>query len=370
MKIGVPKEIKDREYRVGLSPDCIRALVQRGHQIWVQKDAAHKVGFYDDDYEQAGATVVDTAAEVFQQAHLIVKVKEPLPQEFKLLNKQHTLFTFLHLAPNIALTDALLDSECIAIAYESVTDDNGRFPLLAPMSEIAGRLSVQVGAHLLEMRQGGRGVLLGGATKTSKGKVLVLGGGVVGRNAAQIAVGMGAQVTIVDQSPDCLNSLETQFGDKVTALQSSRETIAAQIRDADLVIGAAMAPNANAPKLITRSMLKTMNNGAVLVDVAIDQGGCSETSRPTSHSNPSYVECGVIHYCVSNIPGAVARTSTLALNNATLPFVTELADKGCHQALAENSYLRDGVNVYQGKLTQAAIAKDQNKPFYEISELL
>lgn len=365
MKIGVPKEIKNHEYRVGLTPASVQALVRHGHQVFVQQGAAAAIGFLDDDYRAVDAVVVDTAEEVFASAELIVKVKEPQENECRLLTEQHVLFTFLHLAPNYQLTESLLASGCVAIAYETVTDAEGYFPILAPMSEIAGRMSVQAGAHCLEMQQGGRGVLLSGSAGVAAAKVLILGCGIVGSNAASIAVGMGANVTIADKSTERLVQLEQ--GGKVKTLLSSDDAIAEHIRSTDLLIGAAMVPGAMAPRIVSEDMIKSMNAGAVAVDVAIDQGGCFATSRPTTHAEPTFVEHDVIHYCVSNIPGAVARTSTLALNAITLPYVIALAGQGAEAALKADPHLRAGLNIFHGKLTYAAIAQDQDRQYTDAS---
>ncbi|PHS66405.1 MAG: alanine dehydrogenase [Thalassobium sp.] len=370
MRIGVPKEIKNHEYRVGLTPDSVRELVHRGHEVWVQQNAGAAIGFSDDDYLSCGAMVVDTAAEVFDNAELIVKVKEPQPEEISLISAEHTLFTYLHLAPDPALTQALIATGATGIAYETVTDKAGRLPLLAPMSEIAGRIAVQAGARSLEMEAGGRGVLLAGAPGVPAGEVVIIGAGVVGRNALAIAVGMGAQVTVLDTSMQALRELDQQYGNRIQTRFSTRTVLDECLPKADLVIGAVLIPGAAAPKLVLRTHLESMKRGAVIVDVAIDQGGCVESARPTTHSNPTYVDSGVVHYCVANMPGAVARTATQALNNATLPFVLALAGKGVEQALRDDPYLRMGLNLCQGALTSAEVAASQGVEYVRRETLL
>lgn len=357
MKIGIPKEIKTHEYRVGLAPAGVRELCLHGHQIFVEQGAAAGIGFADADYEKAGATILPGPAEIFATAEMIVKVKEPQPSEIALLRPGHVLFTYLHLAADRAQTEGLLASGATCIAYETVTDARGGLPLLSPMSEVAGRMSVQVGAHYLEKEQGGAGILLGGVPGVAAGRVVVLGGGVSGTNAARVAIGCEASVVIIDRSLPRLKELDLQFGANAQTLFATTDTIERQVIAADLVIGAVLVPGAAAPKLITRDMVKRMRPGSVFVDIAIDQGGCSETSRPTTHANPVYVDEGVVHYCVTNMPGAVARTSTIALNNATLPFVIALADKGVVAALRADPHLRAGLNVHAGKLTYQAVAQ-------------
>ncbi|WP_419810837.1 alanine dehydrogenase [Bacterioplanoides sp.] len=369
MKVGVPRETKNHEYRVGLTPDSVRELVHHGHEVLIERDAGKAIGFSDEDYQGSGADIVQSNIEVFAQAQLIVKVKEPQPDEVALLTPQHTLFTFLHLAPDPQLTQALQHSRAICIAYETVTDAAGRLPLLAPMSEIAGRIAVQAGARSLEMEAGGRGVLLSGAPGVPAGHVVVLGGGVVGRNAVTIAVGMGAQVTVLDTSLATLRELDLLWGNRIQTLASTQTTLEKLLPSADLVIGAVLIPGATAPKLVSRNHLESMKSGAVIVDVAIDQGGCVETARPTTHSDPTFVEQGVVHYCVANMPGAVARTATLALNNATLPFVLDLANKGTSTALREDPYLLQGLNIWKGQLTSPEVAASQNVAFTERSML-
>ena len=358
MRVGVPKEIKTQEYRVGLTPASVRELVLHGHHVVVEHDAAIGIGISDDAYRAAGAAIADTADAVFEAAALIVKVKEPQPQEIARLREGQVLFTYLHLAADKEQTLGLMRSGATCIAYETVTDSRGALPLLAPMSEVAGRMAVQVGAHCLEKEQGGAGVLLGGVPGVAPGKVVVLGGGVSGTNAARMAVGLEASVTIIDKSLPRLYELDLQFGPRATTLFSTAETIEQAVMSADLVIGAVLVPGAAAPKLVSRAMAQRMRPGSVLVDISIDQGGCFETSRPTTHSAPTYVEHGVVHYCVTNMPGAVARTSAFALNNATLPFVLALANKGWRAALSDDPHLRHGLNVHAGKVTHAAVARD------------
>lgn len=358
MKVGVPREIKTQEYRVGLTPASVRELTMRGHAVVVEHAAAAGIGIADYAYRAAGATVVDSAAAVFAAADMIVKVKEPQPQEIAMLRDGQVLFTYLHLAVDKAQAEGLMRSGATCIAYETVTDARGALPLLAPMSEVAGRMAVQVGAHCLEKEQGGAGVLLGGVPGVAPGKVVVLGGGVSGTNAARMAVGLEASVTIIDKSLPRLYELDLQFGPRATTLFATVEAIEHAVLGADLVIGAVLVPGAAAPKLVSRATVAAMRPGSVLVDISIDQGGCFETSRPTTHSDPTYVDHGVVHYCVTNMPGAVARTSTFALNNATLPFVLALAEKGWRAALADDPHLRHGLNVHAGKITYAAVAHD------------
>ena len=357
MRIGVPKEIKDNEFRVGLTPNSAAELVHHGHEVIVETGAGIGSGLSDAEYVSAGASIVAAADEIFERADMVVKVKEPLAAERKRLRRGQILFTYLHLAPDLPQTTDLLASGATCIAYETVTSPHGGLPLLTPMSEVAGRLAPQVGAHALEKAQGGRGVLLGGVPGVPAADVVILGGGVSGTHATTIAAGMGANVTVVDRSPEALRRLSAQFGASVHTVYSTRAAIADLITRADLVIGAVLVPGAAAPKLITRAMLSTMKPGAVIVDVAIDQGGCCETSKATTHSDPTYVVDGVVHYCVANMPGAVARTSTFALNNATLPFALALADKGWQRALAEDPHLLAGLNVHDGKLTCAPVAE-------------
>jgi alanine dehydrogenase len=356
MLIGVPKEIKVHEYRVGLTPAGVRELVGHGHQVIIQTQAGTGIGIPDAQYEAAGAGIVADAAEVFARAEMVIKVKEPQAVECRMLRPGQVLFTYLHLAPDPEQTKGLVESGAVAIAYETVTDGRGGLPLLAPMSEVAGRMSIQAGAHAMEKAQGGNGVLLGGVPGVPPAKVVVIGGGVVGYNAARVAVGMGADVVILDRSLPRLNWLDTIFERRLTTLYSTADSLENEVSRADLVIGAVLVPGAAAPKLVTRAMLRKMKPGAVVVDVAIDQGGCFETSRPTTHQNPTYVEEGVVHYCVANMPGGVARTSTFALTNATMPFALALADKGWRKALQDDANLREGLNVCQGRVTYKAVA--------------
>ena len=360
MRIGVPREIKTLEYRVGLVPACVREIVAHGHEVVVEHDAAVSIGFSDEAYRAAGATIAETAEAVFDAAEMIVKVKEPSASEIARLRPGQVLFTYLHLAADRAQTEGLLASGATCIAYETVTDPRGGLPLLAPMSEVAGRMSVQVGAHCLEKEQGGAGILLGGVPGVPAAKVVVLGGGVSGTNAARVAIGFEASVTVVDRSLARLKELDVQFGAQAQTLFATTEAIERAVLDADLVIGAVLVPGAAAPKLVTRDMVGRMRPGSVMVDIAIDQGGCFETSRPTTHATPTYVEQGVVHYCVTNMPGAVPRTSTFALNNATLPFVLALAGKGWRQALRDDPHLRGGLNVHAGRIVYAAVAQAFN----------
>jgi alanine dehydrogenase len=357
MKIGVPKEIKVHEYRVGLVPAGVHELVEAGHQVLVQSGAGAGIGFDDSDYQAAGAKIAAQAADVFSGSELIVKVKEPQLAECKMLRTGQTLFTYLHLAADKAQAEALLASGATAIAYETVTAADGSLPLLTPMSEVAGRMSVQVGANCLQKANGGFGVLLGGVPGVQPAKVVILGGGVSGTHAAEMAVGLRAEVTVVDRSVKRLRELSTMFSSQLKTVYSTAHAIEGLVRDADLVIGAVLIAGAAAPKLVTRAMVKTMKPGAVLVDIAIDQGGCFETSRPTTHAEPTYVLDGVIHYCVTNMPGAVPRTSTFALTNATLPYVKAIADQGWRQALANDAGLAHGLNVHAGQLTHEAVAR-------------
>ncbi len=358
MLIGVPKETKDHEYRVGLVPSSARELVNHGHQVVVEKSAGIGAGLADDEYVEAGATLVETADEVFASADMIVKVKEPQDFERKKLCADQIIFTYLHLAPDPEQTRDLIDSGAVCIAYETVTSPFGGLPLLTPMSEVAGRMAPQAGASCLEKWRGGRGVLLGGVSGVPAGDVVIIGGGVAGSNAAFIAIGMGATVTVIDRSAQALRRISTQFGSAARTLFSTHESITRSVENADLVIGTVLVPGAAAPKLVTREMVAAMKPGSVIVDVAIDQGGCTETSRPTSHSEPTYIDEDIVHYCVTNMPGAVSRTSTFALNNVTLPFILAIADKGYQAALAEDEHLRAGLNVHKGKVTNAPVAKN------------
>jgi alanine dehydrogenase len=356
VKIGVPKEIKVHEYRVGLTPSSVREVVSHGHSVMVQTQAGAGIGATDADYQRAGATIVGTADEVFAGADMIVKVKEPQAAERAMLREEQVLFTYLHLAPDPGQTKDLVASGAACIAYETVTSPAGGLPLLAPMSEVAGRMSVQAGAHCLERAAGGMGILLGGVAGVAPARIVILGAGVVGRNAAQMAVGSGAQVVVIDKSIDALRHVDAMLGSRVTTVFSNRDNVEREVLRADLVISGVLVPGAAAPKLVTRQMLGRMKNGSVIVDVAIDQGGSAETSRPTTHAEPTYVVDGVVHYCVANMPGAVPRTSTYALNNATLPFVLALADHGWREALRRDPHLKTGLNIAAGRITHREVA--------------
>lgn len=370
MKIGLPKEIKDNEYRVGLTPAGVNALANAGHEVFVQKTAGDGSGFSDEQYVQAGGKLLDTADEVWQTGDMIVKVKEPVAPEYPRMRENQLLFTYLHLAPELELTKQLLERKVTGVAYETITDKKGTLPLLTPMSEVAGRMSVQVGATYLEKMNGGRGILLGGVPGVPAANVVIIGGGVVGTEAAKMAVGLGAKVTIIDINLDRLRQLDDIFLSKVQTLASSSYSINEAISHADLVIGGVLIPGAAAPKLVTRAMLKDVPNGAVLVDVAVDQGGCFETTHATTHSNPTFYEEGVLHYCVANMPGAVPRTSTFALTNATLPFALALANKGFEKAIQDDKGLAEGVNTYAGKLTYEAVATSQNLEYTPLDSLV
>ena len=363
MRIGVPKEIKNHEYRVGLTPPSVSDLVAAGHTVFVQTGAGLGIDFEDSDYVAAGATILPDAASVFAQSDMIVKVKEPQPSEIALLEPRHVLFTYLHLAADKPQAEGLMASGATCIAYETVTANDRSLPLLKPMSEVAGRMSVQVGAHYLEKDQGGRGILLGGVPGVAPAKVAILGGGVSGVNAAQMAVGMRADVTIYDISNARLAELDMFFSSQIKTAYASKAAIAAAVKNAHLVIGAVLVHGAAAPKLVTREMVKTMKRGSVLVDIAIDQGGCFETSHATTHQDPVFEVDGVIHYCVANMPGAVARTSAFALNNATLPFALKLANLGAEGAMKADPHLANGLNVYKGKIAYKAVADDLDLPF-------
>ncbi|PTY36267.1 alanine dehydrogenase [Saccharospirillum sp. MSK14-1] len=370
MKVGVPKEIKNHEYRVGLTPSAARELIHHGHQVAIETSAGASIGFSDEEYQSAGAQILPTADAVFDWAEMIVKVKEPQAIERKKLKPHHTLFTYLHLAPDPEQTHDLLESGAVCIAYETVTDTAGRLPLLAPMSEVAGRMSIQAGAHCLEKAQGGRGLLLGGVPGVAPAKVVVIGGGVVGQNAIAMAIGLGADVVVLDKNIDTLRALDRQYGNRLCTLYSTREALEQQVLEADLVIGAVLIPGAAAPKLVTAELIKRMKPGAVVVDVAIDQGGCFETSKATTHAEPTYVVDDVVHYCVANMPGAVARTSTMALNNATLPFTLALANKGPKQAMQDDAHLLAGLNVCRGQLTYQSVAEDLGLEYRDAKEAL
>jgi len=370
MRIGVPKEIKTHEYRVGLVPASVRELILHGHQVVVQSMAGAGIGFDDDAYRAAGAGVVANAQEVFDKAEMIVKVKEPQAQECRMLHEGQVLFTYLHLAADPDQARGLMKSGAVAIAYETVTDEGGGLPLLAPMSEVAGRMSIQVGAHCLEKEQGGSGVLLGGVPGVPAAKVVIIGGGMAGTNAARMAMGLEAHVIVIDKSLRRLYELDLQFGAKLHTMFATMDAIEQHVVSADLVIGAVLVVGAAAPKLVSREMVRRMRRGSVMVDISIDQGGCFETSRPTTHADPTYVEEGVVHYCVTNMPGAVARTSTFALNNATLPFTLALANKGYRRALQENPHLRNGLNVEHGGITHKAVAHDLGLDYRPAEEAL
>ena len=358
MLIGCPKEIKNHEYRVGLTPASVRELTAHGHQVLVQAGAGAAIGLSDEQYKAAGATLAAEAKEIFAKAEMIVKVKEPQPQECAMLRPGQILYTYLHLAPDPEQTAALVKSGAICIAYETITGPGGGLPLLAPMSEVAGRMAVQAGAAHLEKSKGGMGILLGGVPGVPAGHVAIIGAGVVGTHALQMAVGMGARVTVLDKSVDRLRQLDLVFGNRISTVYSNAQSVEDAVLDADLVVGGVLIPGAAAPKLVTRSMISRMKKGAVVVDVAIDQGGCFETSHATTHADPTYVVDGVVHYCVANMPGAVARTSTFALNNATIGHAVALADKGWKQALKDNTHLKAGLNVANGQVTYEAVARD------------
>ncbi len=370
MKIGVPTEIKNNEFRVGMVPASVHEAVHHGHQVLVQAGAGLGIGVSDDDYRQAGAEILPDAASVFEQAEMIVKVKEPQPVERKMLREGQLLFTYLHLAPDPEQTRDLVESGAVCIAYETVTADDGSLPLLAPMSEVAGRLSIQAGARSLEKIHGGRGVLLGGVAGVQAARVVVIGGGVVGRNATAMAVGLGADVVVMDRNIQVLRWFDSHYGNRVQTLYSSRHALEEQVLQADLVIGGVLIPGARAPHLVDTDMVRRMREGSVLVDVSIDQGGCFETSHPTTHADPTYLVDGVVHYCVANMPGAVPRTSALALNNATLPYILQLADQGWRQALLANPHLRNGLNVAHGKVCYAPVARDLGYDYTPVEHLL
>jgi len=370
MFIGALKEIKNNEYRVGLVPSSVRELAHYGHKILVETNAGEGIGASDLDYKAAGASIVSTAEEIFAKSEMIVKVKEPQAQECKHLRRGQILFTYLHLAAEPELTKALIKSGCIAIAYETVTSPKGGLPLLMPMSEVAGRMSIQVGAHYLEKEKGGSGVLLGGVPGVRSGNIMILGGGVVGTNAARMAMGLGANVTILDKSIPRLAELDLTFGARLRTLYPTVESIEHCVMESDLVIGAVLVPGGIAPKLVSKAMIKKMRKGSVVVDVAIDQGGCFETSRPTTFTHPTYIEEGVTHYCVTNMPGGVARTSAYALNNATLPYIMALASKGYKDALLDDPYFREGLNICEGHVTYKAVAHDLGFPYVDSQVLL
>jgi alanine dehydrogenase len=370
MLVGVPKEIKNNEFRVGLTPPSVHELVARGHRVIVQTGAGTGIGLTDEQYTAAGATIVPTAQEIFAQAEMVVKVKEPQPQECALLRPGQILYTYLHLAPDPEQTAALVKSGAVCIAYETITGPAGGLPLLAPMSEVAGRMAIQAGASHLEKSKGGAGILLGGVPGVAAGHIVIIGAGVVGTNALQMAVGIGARVTVLDKNVDRLRQLDLIYGNQITTLYSNAHAIEEAVLSADLVIGGVLVPGAAAPKLVTAAMVSKMKKGAVVVDVAIDQGGCFETSHPTTHADPTFVVDGVVHYCVANMPGAVARTSTFALNNATIGHAVALATKGWRQALRDDPHLKNGLNVCEGKITYAAVAQDLGYDYVPADTLL
>lgn len=367
--IGVPKEIKNEEYRVGLTPASVRELVAHGHRVMVERHAGMGINIDDKEYAQAGAEIVNTAAKVFENADMIVKVKEPQAIECAMLRKGQLLFTYLHLAADLPQTHALLKSGCTAVAYETVTDSLGRLPLLTPMSEVAGRMAIQAGAHCLEKSRGGRGLLLGGVPGIEPAKVVIIGGGVVGTNAIRVAIGMEAKVTVLDKSLTRLNELDQQYGARLTTIYATRDAIEEYVCKADLIVGAVLVPGAAAPKLVTREMIKKMKPGSVIVDVAIDQGGCVETSKATTHTQPTYLVDHVVHYCVANMPGAVPYTSTFALNNATLPYVLELAHSDYKQRMLKNPGLLNGLNIHEGHLVCRAVADAFNLPYVSAKDV-
>ena len=370
MKIGVPREIKPQENRIGLTPDSVKTLTSNGHEVLVENNGGYEAGFDNDQYKNVGAKIIDKAEDIFNDADIIVKVKEPLSNEVKMIRENQIIFTYLHLAAAKELTQGLINSKSVCIAYETVTDKNGRLPLLAPMSAVAGRMSVQAGAHCLEKNQKGRGVLLGGAPGGEPAEVVILGGGVVGENAAIIATGMKANVHIVDKSEARLNQLSEIFGDKITPQLSNKVDLEKLVSNCDLLVGGVLIPGAEAPKLITKKMIKNMKRGSVIVDVAIDQGGCVETSKPTTHADPTFIVDDVVHYCVANMPGGVPRTSTIALNNATLPFLTKLANDGYNKTLKNDSNFLAGLNVYKGQVTYKAVADAFGHTYFDAKQLL
>jgi len=370
MKIGVPKEIKPQENRIGLTPESVKTLTSNGHEVLVENNGGFEAGFENDQYKNAGAKIIDKAEDIFNDAEIIVKVKEPLTNEVKMIRENQIIFTYLHLAAAKELTQGLINSKSVCIAYETVTDNNGRLPLLAPMSAVAGRMSVQAGAHCLEKNQKGRGILLGGAPGGEPAEVIILGGGVVGENAAIIATGMRAKVHIVDKSEVRLKQLSEIFGDKIIPQLSKNIDLEKLVSNCDLLVGGVLIPGAEAPKLVTKEMIKNMKRGSVIVDVAIDQGGCVETSKPTTHAEPTYIVDDVVHYCVANMPGGVPRTSTIALNNATLPFLTKLANDGYNKALRNDSNFLAGLNVHKGQVTYKAVADAFRHNYVSAEEVL
>ena len=370
MKIGVPKEIKPQENRIGLTPDSVKVLTSNGNEVLVENNGGFEAGFDNEQYKKAGAKIVNKAEDIFNEAELIVKVKEPLSNEVKMIRENQIVFTYLHLAAAKELTQGLINSKGVCIAYETVTDNNGRLPLLAPMSAVAGRMSIQAGAHSLEKNQKGRGLLLGGAPGVDPANIVILGGGVVGENAAIIATGMRGNVYIVDKSKKRLEELHKQFGDKIIPTESDKTDLKKLISECDLLVGGVLIPGAEAPKLVTKEMIKSMKRGSVIVDVAIDQGGCVETSKPTTHANPTYLVDDVVHYCVANMPGGVPRTSTMALNKATLPLLLKLADQGYKKTLTENKNYLAGLNVYRGNITFKGVSDAFDLKYIPASDLL
>ena len=370
MKIGVPKEIKPQENRIGLTPESVKVLTSSGHEVLVENNGGFEAGFDNDLYKSAGAKIIDKAEDIFNDAEIIVKVKEPLSNEVKMIRENQIIFTYFHLAADKELTQGLINSKSVCLAYETVTDDNGKLPLLAPMSAVAGRMSVQAGAHCLEKNQKGRGLLLGGAPGVEPGNVVILGGGVVGENAAIIATGMRAKVHIVDKSEARLKELTDIFGDKIIPQLSGKADLEKLISECDLLVGGILIPGAEAPKLITKDMLKLMKRGSVIVDVAIDQGGCVETSKPTTHADPTYIIDDVVHYCVANMPGGVPRTSTIALNKVTLPFLSKLAKDGYQKALSDDFNFLAGLNLHRGHVTYKAVADVFGHPYLSAGEVL
>jgi len=370
MIIGVPKEIKLQEHRIGLTPDSVKTLHEKGHKILIETNGGFEAGFTDKDYQEAGALVYQNAKDIFKDAEIIVKVKEPQMSEVKMIREGQIIYTYLHLAAAKELTKGLMDSKSVCIAYETVTDDKGRLPLLAPMSAVAGRMSIQAGAHSLEKNQKGRGLLLGGAPGVEPANIVILGGGVVGENAAIIATGMKGKVYIVDKSKERLKELHEMFGDKIIPTDSNQADLEKLVSECDLLVGGVLIPGAEAPKLVTKEMIKTMKRGSVVVDVAIDQGGCVETSKPTTHANPTFLVNDVVHYCVANMPGGVPRTSTMALNRATLPLLLKIADQGYKKTLMENKNFLAGLNVYKGKITCKGVAEAFNLDYTPANKAL
>ncbi len=370
MKIGVPKEIKPQENRIGLTPDSVKTLVSEGHEVLVENNGGFEAGFDNDHYKSAGAKIIEKATDIFNDAEIIVKVKEPQKVEVGMIKEDQIVYTYLHLAAAKELTEGLIKSKSINIAYETVTDDNGRLPLLAPMSAVAGRMSVQAGAHCLEKNQKGRGILLGGAPGGEPANVLILGAGVVGENAATIATGMKANVHIVDKSEERLKQLVQMFGDKIIPEQSDKIDLGKLVAEADLVVGGVLIPGAEAPKLVSKEMIKSMKRGSVIVDVAIDQGGCVETSKPTTHGDPTFIVDDVVHYCVANMPGGVPRTSTFALNKVTLPYLIKLANKGYQKALSEDKNFLAGLNIFKGQVTYKAVSEAFGYDYADPSKLV